>query len=354
MSTNPNEVDVQIQEQPIPLPVTTGPKVVKTRRLVLQRLFEEWMEVKNAGLADSSKMLYRMHANRFFKFMRKHKISLPELSHHHVSKYMNGQHELGRNATTISTTISILRWCVQYWIDDGRLMIRNPFALSHLPKFPRRRIERKPLTYQQYQLLLAATARTGGRRIYREWMAPTLTIGWHTGLRISDVAHLQWKGECSEVNFEEQYINVFTRKLRRFGQKIQIPMENELYDVLWKLWEEKQKSGMLSPFCLPMLHGTFISHRQAVTMYLHETFVNAGLGDYSFHCFRHGLVTRLLDAGVETIIVQQITGQSRDIVEQYAHIGLETKRNALELARAAMHKAEVRRVFHKEGQITVL
>jgi site-specific recombinase XerD len=87
-----------------------------------------------------------------------------------------------------------------------------------------------------------------------------------------------------------------------------------------------------------MLHSQYIVDGTRKSMVAQFRSLCKGVGiPHSFHAFRHAFVTRLVNAGVDPLIIGSMTGQSREQIQAYAHVSNEAKCSALAKARAALH-----------------
>ena len=194
--------------------------------------------------------------------------------------------------------------------------------------------QRLPFTWEQHQQILARMA-IPTHNLWREDWPDVCVLAWHLGLRLGDICVLPW----SALNPADKTLTVYPQKRRAAKQRLIIPMTNEVIDVLIR-----RKADL---DCDPesVFRRMCLDYRTAPKNISHQ-FCNAikdlGFGQgYCFHSYRHSFVTRLLNAGVDHIIIGSLTGQSPGVIASYSHPSLEAKAAALEAARCQPQEAAV-------------
>jgi integrase len=209
-------------------------------------------------------------------------------------------------------------------MEDNDHIAKSPLNPRKMPKIYSIPSPRRAIAHEHYLRLLAAA-----KKLERNWQwFEAIVIGWNTGLRIQDVSNLKWE----QVDLANDVITITPQKTRRFNKSLTIPIEPELRGVL---------AGMnrVNQFVLPTLayHGMFYKGSAAYSAsryHLAKIFNDAKMPPgYSFHSLRHGIVTRMINNGVDAIIISSITGQTLEVIQGYAHVSIEAKKNALERAR---------------------
>lgn len=116
-------------------------------------------------------------------------------------------------------------------------------------------------------------------------------------------------------------------------------MERELYDHLLELHNKRKVE---SPFVLPLMCAIYTGpFTQVLVGQFRHICDDAGLKEHSFHSFRHGFVSRLVNAGVDPITIGSMTGQTIEQIQEYSHVSPQAKVNALAQSRAALHQAKL-------------
>lgn len=320
------------------------------------------------------------------------------------------QDKLGWAGVTLDSRMSLVRRFYNWCIEEG-LVKGNPAARRKLPTIIVADAQRVPFLEEQHERVLNVIRITADVADYWE---PACIIGWHTGLRCSDVACLRW----NQVSFDDGMIRVTPRKTRRLKKALEIPMTDELTEMLLtvknrpvvglrkqaavdscleKLWPAANNEGAgetptppgisddraevdasilgvrsqagvpllgqgsitcqsgpsdlnglvsstglvrcasspvanLEPdrqFVLPVMHEIYEHSRPVLPMEFRVICDAAGLPEHSFHSYRHGFVSRLLNQGVGHLVIASMTGHSLEQIETYAHVSADAKRAAL-------------------------
>ena len=203
------------------------------------------------------------------------------------------------------------------WLQDTGAVTKQPLWHT-LPKLPKGRPHKVAFSEEQFRRVLKVA---GNHPWYLE---TACVIGWHTGLRLSDVCLLRREN----INLDDGIIRVVPEKKKRFEQFIEIPVAPELREHLLQIWN----THPLTDYACLELAGYYKHHRTTLQNQLRTLFDDAGLTAQSFHRLRHGFVTRLLNSGVDPITIGSITQQSLKVIQGYAHVSNDAKRRAMGIA----------------------
>jgi len=282
--------------------------------------FDQWLAFQT-GLRDSSRATYRTMAESFLSWCDRRGVRLMDLTPALISEYM-GEAMAENSNGVINGRVNMLR-AFFTWAVARKLMESNPCQRALLPRLQAAKPEKVAFTEPEYRRVLAELERgeEGGYEPY--W--PTATrLGWHTGLRMGDVACLSWP----QVNLAAGLITVNPRKRQASGQRLEIPIEPELFEHL--------SAVPLNPPCervLPGMCWQFGDNRARLSSRFALACERAGLPNHSYHSLRHGFVTRLLNAGIDSVLISSMTGQSIEQIRSYAHVSPAAKAAALAASR---------------------
>ena len=251
----------------------------------------------------------------------------------------------GKITTTIRQYIYGLKafydWCVR----QG-LIVESPVQKTKMPALPAFvKPRRAAFSMEQLQRLDAQIKREEGRILNTEeshdWAA-AIQIGYWTGMRFSDVATLEWvapeKRLGSWVDMVEQIIIVHPMKKRARRERLEIPIQSELYDLFQRLMATRSPERT---HVLPMMAFNYVNARAMMAMQFSRLCKRCGLAGYSFHSFRHGFVSRLVNGGIDPIIIGSMTGQSVAQIKAYAHVNRAARRDALESVRESVNEQQM-------------
>jgi integrase len=211
---------------------------------------------------------------------------------------------------------------IRQYLDTIRAFLAWQVERGHLktmPVLPTKRLAgpaavRQVFTLDEYSSLLAAAGDTFWRY--------GIMAGWETGLRLGDVACLQW----SQVSTETASVKLVPGKTKRFGKQVEIPIGADLVLLLMKL---RLAGGQQSEFvCPPMATLYATDQHRSLSSQFGRLVARAGVVGKSFHCLRHSAITRWVANGATVETIASMTGQSYQQILGYTHLSLEEKRKA--------------------------
>lgn len=207
------------------------------------------------------------------------------------------------------TLCGFFNWCVEQGV-----VKTNPVGkVRNLTPGP---TDRSVFTTEQYHAVRCLA------QAEQSYWATAIVIGYHTGLRLSDVALMKW----TQVNFGAESITVTPLKTKRLGKTVEIPMSKELFKCLA---EQRLAYDEVEYVSRPMATHYLFDQHKTLSMQFHRLVGRAGVTGVSFHSLRHGFVTRLLENGVSAELISTMTAQTVDQVMAYSHVGLAAKRKAM-------------------------
>jgi integrase len=199
------------------------------------------------------------------------------------------------------------------------LLLTNPAEAIEMPR--NRAHERTTFSVAELRALLV--------RASPEWTTLTL-LGWFTGGRLSDLAHLSWEAV-------DLVAGTLTFTQGKTGKRVIVPTHPELWEYLSRVAGD---SG--GPLC-PTLALTPATGRDGLSQQFIGLMRAAGVDPQivktskhalplkSFHSLRHSFVSALASAGVSVDLRMKLTGHKSAKVHQvYTHHELETLRGAVQ------------------------
>jgi integrase len=180
-------------------------------------------------------------------------------------------------------------------------------------------VERTKRLFTEAEIGLLLNAAEG------EWRTLVL-LGAYTGLRLGDCAALEWKGV-------DLAAGTITTTMQKTGKEITIPMHPELLAHFESLAGTDAPEPLVMPALAHKRHGGRMGLSRSFLALLRTAGVAATDGKghkRSFHSFRHGFASRLMNAGVSPEVRMLLTGHKSKAVHQgYSHAELETLRGAV-------------------------
>lgn len=127
-----------------------------------------------------------------------------------------------------------------------------------------------------------------------------LLIGYGAGLRVSEIASLEWK----DILFEEQKIHLKNAK----GQKDRMVMLPVSIIQALRQYRNEEKNGKY------LFEGQFAGEHissKTIQQVMNNALINSGIDKKaSVHTLRHSFATHLLESGVDISYIQQFLGHS--------------------------------------------
>lgn len=291
--------------------------------MIARDVFRKFLFVR-AGMSQASTMeTYKSMTRGFFDHIGQRDIR--DISQEDVAGWIHKLRSDGASPNTIIKKMEILKpffaWC------RPTFMTHDPMV--GLPVVRPAATDKVPFTWEQFQLVMEAVRR------HHYWPHACI-VAWHTGLRMSDCANLRW----DQIDFISDVIHAQPQKMAFRRQKLVIPMEPELRAHLIVLMDRAKDVGDDGEYVHPGFQQRYARQRGRLVDEFRVICDGVGLTQNSFHSYRHGMVSRLLNAGADISVVSAITGQSYNIIRAYAHISTAAKSEALARSRGARDRSE--------------
>lgn len=294
-----------------------------------------YLEFQRATVAPKSLEAATDQLNYFLRFTGD--VSLDEIGPEHINRFTQSMLDRSLSGYTIQCRTARVRFFFSFCIARN-FAKASPFEnMKLLIRVPKRKTRRVPFTEAHYRMILTRCREIGERYSF---FYHACQIAWETGLRLGDVSTLEW----AMVDFEQEFIRLAPRKTRRYYPQLEIPMTPELVDMLLPLRAEAEED---EKYVMPRMAYDYKGSpsRLLSTVFRTKILIPIGLTQgYSFHCFRHSFVTRMLEAGITPEVIGSITGQTVAQVMAYGTITKAAKRNAMMQMRAALHQAQMERL----------
>ena len=152
-----------------------------------------------------------------------------------------------------------------------------------------------------------------------EHLKSILTVALNTGLRRGELLNLKW----NQIDFKARMLRVEKTKS---GKMRHIPINDILFNELSRLKSENGQNSYL--FFNPETGKPYLDMKTGFKGACRR----AGIKGLRFHDLRHTFATRLIQAGVDIVTVQNLLGHhSVTVTQRYTHSNDEQKRKAVEL-----------------------
>ena len=293
----------------------------KYHRDPLQEVFEKWIDLRRGTCKASSIQAYRYHLLHVIAFFDCRELST--YCQEDAVKLLNHLLNVKKlNPNVVRHMMRYFRFVMNYALDEG-VMPYMPINWRKLPRIAPAKIDKVPFTYEEYQTVKAELA----KEKYSKYWGDACAVAWHTGLRCGDVALMKMQ----MVDLRGNTIRSQTMKKSREREELEIPIEPELRPVLERLFLDRPIYDC--EYLNARMAWSYKNYRRALIGEFRDACDACGLVKHSFHSFRHGFVTRLLNAGVDSIIISSITGQTIEQIQEYSHVSLSAKAAAMARSR---------------------
>lgn len=149
-----------------------------------------------------------------------------------------------------------------------------------------------------------------------EHLKPIIICALQTGMRKGEILNLRW----SNIDFELNFIEILKTKT---GKARKIPISETLLKIL-------NEQPVISEY-------VFVNkYTEKPYTDIHNSFATvcktASIPNFRFHDIRHTVATRLVEKGIDLIVVKEILGHSKiDTTMRYAHAVPKRKLEAIEV-----------------------
>lgn len=146
-------------------------------------------------------------------------------------------------------------------------------------------------------------------RLYKalpEFLKPIVTVALHTGMRRGEILNLKW----SNIDFDYGFIELLQTKS---GKARKIPISEKLMEIFNNLHANTRSEYV---FINPETGLPYVDIKKS----FNKAREAAGIKNFRFHDLRHTVATRLVEKGIDLLVVMDILGHSKiETTMRYAH-----------------------------------
>ena len=283
--------------------------IMAGRKVTCESALGEWVTWRNTNAAPNTVRTQELVLRQWFNRLGAMKWPVNKLTFEHLDGFVNAKDDetgVSNRSIRVATLRSFFDFisAKAYYVGNPAKLVRVRMKnLTHEQKEPAPRV---PFTEREFRHMVKHTEGF--------WKAAILLSYW-TGLRISDVACLEWASLLPDE------VVVWTRKSEtRVALPINDPLigGGELRGLFFELMENNHHPQYVFPEERKVALDPTKRARHSV--YFGRMLVEFGIEGKSFHCLRHSFATRLAKAGKTIEEVGRVLGHSgTEVTKGYIH-----------------------------------
>jgi integrase len=283
----------------------------------------EWLDRKTAaGSSKATMARYKGHSKAFLDWLGVDRSQKPleSVSTSDMERFKQALQARGIVGKTVLSYTKDIGAIYSGAVREGIISF-NPMKAVAAPSTDDSH-DRKPFTESEVQAMIDSAPN-------EEWRGMILAAAF-TGLRLGDVARLQW----SSIDLEKKMITLMPAKTKRKKREVMIPIQPDLLAYLEQVTITDDEP---CAFVFPELAKLGIGTREGLSQNFVKIMVAAGVSrgkpskekaegagritfERGFHSLRHTFTTWLRSAGVSEEDRMALTGHStRDSHAKYSH-----------------------------------
>lgn len=286
------------------------PQVRKAKRIFFSDFAKEYEEKTALQYRASTRKTNRPRIGILVAFFGSHR--LDEIDTDLVESFRRKRHAAGAKPGTINRDFALLRRMLNVAYDWGVLLQKPALKVKGLREAPR---EFTPPTPEDLEKLLAACSRSRNKDL-RDIVLTAL----FTGMRLSEVLHLQW----SDISMSRNEVRVVSREshMTKSNRSRSVPLHPRLKEAL-----QRRRHAEGTEYVFVGRDGKpygDIKHGWS------EARKKAGMLKFRFHDLRATWASYLVMAGTPVRMVQDLGGwASLSMVQRYSHLRPEQRVDAI-------------------------
>jgi len=228
-----------------------------------------------------------------------------------IEKYRLYRRNKGIANATINRNVSIISKMFNIAIDNGWTNDNPCTAKKVKPLRVENKVERFLFPEEEEALINSCIKED-------TYLRPIIITLLHTAMRKGECLSLKWS---ENIDFKQKSITLYKTKS---GKMRRIPMSNTVYNELIKLYNNRKSDYV---FTNPITNNRYENIKKGFKRVCER----AGIKNLTPHCLRHSAATKMVFAGIDLAVVQEILGHA-DIATtmRYSHPVPERKVQAIQ------------------------
>ena len=294
----------------------------------LNKVFNDWLKVDGGSYAPNTINLYKRIYNKYiYSTIGKEKII--------SSKYKDIQAFINESDVSYDNCVAIkkvLNNVFKYAIKNEYIET-NPIAYIEITKIKEKKEINNYLSLEEYNMIIEKLNRGS---FYARALSIAISIGYHTGLRISEIFALN----KSDIDFINDTITVNKQLLEREGKnkdlkiktKLKTSSSNSVLPLVPTLKEILIEWFDINPYEKVVCNeeGYYLNPVSAQAR-VKKIASDLGIQGFHFHMLRHTLITNLYKSGVDVKTTQELARHSNinTTLNVYTHLEENSKKDTL-------------------------
>lgn len=258
-----------------------------TKDVTLSTLIKEYKEYSETNYVNSTNFFYVLDI--FYKTTGNK--TLKQITPNDIEKYKKIRSKTVANSS-INRELNCISKMFSLAVENKYIQINPCLGVKRL------RIDHKPdrfLSVEEEEKLLACANPT---------LRLIILVAIYTGMRQGEILNLKWK----DLNFKDKYIKILKTKNNKVRK---IPLAKTLEEEFLKLPKVCDYV-----FFNPLTRTKYVNIQKVFS----QTVKRAKIENITFHQLRHSAATRMVEKGIDLVVVKEILGHADlSTTQKYSH-----------------------------------
>ena len=294
----------------------------------LNKVFNDWLKVDSGLYAPNTINLYKRIYNKYiYSAIGKEKII--SLKYKDIQAFINESDVSYDNCVAIKKVLNnVFKYAIK-----NEYIETNPIAYIEITKTKEKKEINNYLTLEEYSMIIE---KLNHGFFYARALSIAISIGYHTGLRISEIFALN----KIDIDFINDTITVNKQLLEREGKnkdlkiktKLKTSSSNSVLPLVPTLKEILIEWFDINPYEKVVCNeeGYYLNPVSAQAR-VKKIASDLGVQGFHFHMLRHTLITNLYKSGVDVKTTQELARHSNinTTLNVYTHLEENSKKDTL-------------------------
>lgn len=294
----------------------------------LNKVFNDWLKVDSGLYALNTINLYKRIYNKYiYSTIGKEKII--SLKYKDIQAFINESNVSYDNCVAIKKVLNnVFKYAIK-----NEYIETNPIAYIEITKIKEKKEINNYLSLEEYNMIIE---KLNHGSFYARALSIAISIGYHTGLRISEIFALN----KSDIDFINDTITVNKQLLEREGKnkdlkiktKLKTSSSNSVLPLVPTLKEILIEWFDINPYEKVVCNedGYYLNPVSAQAR-VKKIASDLGIQGFHFHMLRHTLITNLYKSGVDVKTTQELARHSNinTTLNVYTHLEENSKKDTL-------------------------